>query len=182
MVPEAEWAFWMDDGQMSRAPEGDARCIRECAPRVHADGGRSRYVQGWCGGGAGYPRHGRTRTYPGHTAFLISDGDDQLLIWSDTTNKPELFVRHPTWQAVFDMDGDLAVQPGCACSTWRRASGCQWQAFISRSQRPATSPAASATATITFRCSRKRCCRAGTIREIARWRVWLTGIAAAPLS
>ena len=47
---------------------------------------------------------------PGHTAFLINDSDDQLLIWSDTTNKPELFVRNPTWQAVFDMDGDLAVQ------------------------------------------------------------------------
>jgi glyoxylase-like metal-dependent hydrolase (beta-lactamase superfamily II) len=46
---------------------------------------------------------------PGHTVFLVSDGDDRLLVWSDTTNKPELFVRHPTWHAVFDMDGEQAA-------------------------------------------------------------------------
>ena len=39
----------------------------------------------------------------------MSDGDSQLLVWSDTTNKPELFVRNPTWQAVFDMDGAQAA-------------------------------------------------------------------------
>jgi hypothetical protein len=28
---------------------------------------------------------------------------------SDTTNHPGLFARHPEWQAVFDMDGNQAV-------------------------------------------------------------------------
>ena len=29
---------------------------------------------------------------------------------SDTTNHPALFVRNPDWQAVFDMDGNQAVE------------------------------------------------------------------------
>ena len=41
---------------------------------------------------------------PGHTAFVVASGSDRLLLWSDTTNKPELFVRNPGWHAVFDMD------------------------------------------------------------------------------
>jgi hypothetical protein len=32
-----------------------------------------------------------------------------LLVLSDTANHPALFMRHPQWQAVFDMDGGLAV-------------------------------------------------------------------------
>jgi hypothetical protein len=32
-----------------------------------------------------------------------------MLVLSDTTNNPHLFVRHPTWQAAFDMDGDMAA-------------------------------------------------------------------------
>jgi hypothetical protein len=32
----------------------------------------------------------------------------KLLVLSDTTNHPALFVRNPGWQAVFDMDGAAA--------------------------------------------------------------------------
>lgn len=46
---------------------------------------------------------------PGHSVFLVTSGDDRHLVWADTTNKPELFVRHPTWQVPFDMDGEAAT-------------------------------------------------------------------------
>jgi len=46
---------------------------------------------------------------PGHTAYVVSSGNGKLILMSDTTNHPALFVRHPEWQAVFDMDGDQAV-------------------------------------------------------------------------
>ena len=37
-------------------------------------------------------------------------GSGKLMLMSDTTNHPALFVRHPEWQAVFDMDGNQAVE------------------------------------------------------------------------
>ena len=33
-----------------------------------------------------------------------------MMILSDTTNHPALFVRNPEWQAIFDMDGAQATQ------------------------------------------------------------------------
>jgi glyoxylase-like metal-dependent hydrolase (beta-lactamase superfamily II) len=109
MVPEAEWAFWMDDGQMSRAPEamqpGFQNVRRVFAPMA---GEIERFTDGQelVPGLRVVAATGHT---PGHSAFLVSDGDDRLLVWSDTTNKPELFVANPTWQAVFDMDGAQAA-------------------------------------------------------------------------
>ncbi len=109
MVPEAEWAFWMDEGQMSRAPEGMQpsfqnvhRVFDPIADEVAMFGDDQELVPGLRVIAA--PGH-----TPGHSAFMVADGDEQLLIWSDTTNKPELFVRNPGWHAVFDMDGEQAA-------------------------------------------------------------------------
>lgn len=108
-VPEAEWAFWMDDANQSRAPEamqpafqGVHRVFDPILNAVERYSGETELAPGL----RSLPANGHT---PGHTAFILADGDDSLLVWSDTTNKPELFVRNPTWQAVFDMDGDQAA-------------------------------------------------------------------------
>jgi glyoxylase-like metal-dependent hydrolase (beta-lactamase superfamily II) len=45
---------------------------------------------------------------PGHTVFLLQSGEARLLHMSDVTNHPALFVRHPDWSAVFDIDADQA--------------------------------------------------------------------------
>ena len=45
---------------------------------------------------------------PGHTVYMLSSGNGKLMIMSDTTNHPALFVRNPDWAAVFDMDADQA--------------------------------------------------------------------------
>ena len=47
---------------------------------------------------------------PGHTAFRIASGDKSLTMVVDVTNHPALFVRNPSWAAVFDMDPDMARQ------------------------------------------------------------------------
>jgi glyoxylase-like metal-dependent hydrolase (beta-lactamase superfamily II) len=109
MVPEEEWAFWMDDGRMSQAPEamqgafqGVRRVFAPIADAVERYSGERELAPGV----TALPAHGHT---PGHNAFVVASGDGRLLVWSDTTNKPELFVRNPSWQAVFDMDGDGAA-------------------------------------------------------------------------
>jgi glyoxylase-like metal-dependent hydrolase (beta-lactamase superfamily II) len=53
------------------------------------------------------PAYGHT---PGHTAFTLQSGKEQLLVMSDTVRNPDLFARHPDWQPIFDMDGALSVK------------------------------------------------------------------------
>ncbi|MGH6783285.1 MAG: hypothetical protein ACREBP_01530, partial [Sphingomicrobium sp.] len=47
---------------------------------------------------------------PGHTVFAVSSGNRSMLVLGDTTNHPALFVRNPEWQAVFDVDGNMAAE------------------------------------------------------------------------
>jgi glyoxylase-like metal-dependent hydrolase (beta-lactamase superfamily II) len=104
MVSEPEWAFWMDDGQMSRAPEAmkqgfqnARRVFGPIADKVARYSGEQELLPGL----TTMPAAGHT---PGHSVFTLASGGDSLLIWADTTNKPELFVTHPGWHATFDMD------------------------------------------------------------------------------
>jgi glyoxylase-like metal-dependent hydrolase (beta-lactamase superfamily II) len=109
-VPEPEWAFWMDDGNMSRAPEAVQGSFKN-ARRVFGDiaGKVQRFAPGKEvePGIASIAAHGHT---PGHTAYSINSGNKSLLYIADVTNNPWLFVRNPTWQAVFDMDGNKAAE------------------------------------------------------------------------
>ncbi len=52
------------------------------------------------------PAHGHTQ---GHTAYLISNGGQQLIVTGDATNALALNVRNPDWQLVFDHVPDQAV-------------------------------------------------------------------------
>jgi glyoxylase-like metal-dependent hydrolase (beta-lactamase superfamily II) len=47
---------------------------------------------------------------PGHSAFLVSSGNKQLMISNDTAYVPALLAPHPEWQGSYDQDGPLAVQ------------------------------------------------------------------------
>lgn len=109
-VPDAEWAFWMDDGQMSRAPEGMRGAfenVRRVFGNIERDIRRFDSETEVAPGITAIAAYGHT---PGHTAFRIASGSDQMLVLSDTTNHPALFVRNPEWQAAFDMDGGMAVE------------------------------------------------------------------------
>ncbi|HYG88888.1 MAG TPA: MBL fold metallo-hydrolase [Azospirillum sp.] len=109
LVPEAEWAFWMDDGAMSRAPEAmqntfklvRGRFAAYPAERVRRYRSDAELVPGIQAIAA--PGH-----TPGHTVYGLSSGGKQLMVLSDTSNHPALFVRNPGWHAVFDMDPTLA--------------------------------------------------------------------------
>ena len=108
MVPSAEWAFWMDDSRMNQAPEGMKgafqnvrRVFGPIAKDVKRYGMDKEIVPGLTSIAA--PGH-----TPGHTAYLLSSGSGRLMIMSDVTNHPALFVRNPDWSAIFDMDADQA--------------------------------------------------------------------------
>jgi glyoxylase-like metal-dependent hydrolase (beta-lactamase superfamily II) len=47
---------------------------------------------------------------PGHTSFAVASGNAKILIQSDVTNIPELFLRNPDWHVAFDTDAALAQE------------------------------------------------------------------------
>lgn len=109
MVPAAEWAFWMDDARMNAAPDamkgafaGVRRVFGPVAKEVKQFEAGKEVLPGITAVAA--PGH-----TPGHTVFAVSSGAGKLMIMSDTTNHPALFVRNPDWSAVFDMDGPQAA-------------------------------------------------------------------------
>jgi glyoxylase-like metal-dependent hydrolase (beta-lactamase superfamily II) len=46
---------------------------------------------------------------PGHAAFLVSSGNQQLMVSNDVAYVPALLAPHPEWQGTYDQDGPLAV-------------------------------------------------------------------------
>jgi glyoxylase-like metal-dependent hydrolase (beta-lactamase superfamily II) len=108
MVPAPEWAFWMDDARMNQAPEamkGAFQGVRRVFGPIAGNVKRYEMEKEVVPGLTAVAAPGHT---PGHTAYMLSSGSGRLMIMSDITNHPALFVRNPDWSAVFDMDGDQA--------------------------------------------------------------------------
>ena len=110
LVPEPEWTYWMDDGNLAKAPSPAIRKYFLNARRIFRDIAKDirRFKPGAevAPGIASLAAFGHT---PGHTAFAVSSGAETLLVMSDTARDPCLFIRHPQWQPSFDMDGPMAA-------------------------------------------------------------------------
>jgi glyoxylase-like metal-dependent hydrolase (beta-lactamase superfamily II) len=108
-VPAPEWAFWMDDGKMSTAPDGlkgNFANVRRVFGSIAKDVKQFEPGKEVAPGITSIAAHGHT---PGHVAFAIASGNQSMMTTVDATNNAYLFVRNPEWQAVFDMDGNMAV-------------------------------------------------------------------------
>ncbi len=107
-VPEGEWAFWMDDGEMARAGQRrpafeNARArFAPYASRVERFRPNAEVAPGVTA--VATPGHS-----PGHSSFLIADGNAQALVIGDAVNLPALFMANPEWYGGFDMDPPTAV-------------------------------------------------------------------------
>ncbi|HYM99674.1 MAG TPA: MBL fold metallo-hydrolase, partial [Aestuariivirgaceae bacterium] len=109
LVPEPEWAYWMDDAHMNAAPAGQRLGflnIRRVFSDIAKDVTRFQPGREVAPGITTIAAPGHT---PGHTVFAIQSGNDAMMVLSDTTQHPALFARHPEWQPIFDIDGDAAV-------------------------------------------------------------------------
>ncbi|AMN41726.1 MBL fold metallo-hydrolase [Rhodoplanes sp. Z2-YC6860] len=110
LVPANEHQYYMDDGNMSRAPKGRIEDVfknvrrvisgdvlkrlrtyewdKEVIPGVHA---------------VGTPGH-----TPGHTSHVVSSGAAKVYVQADVTHAPYLFARNPGWHAFYDQDPVMA--------------------------------------------------------------------------
>jgi glyoxylase-like metal-dependent hydrolase (beta-lactamase superfamily II) len=104
VVHENEPAYWFDDGEMSKADER-ARQLYFLAGREQVEPYRKRmrlFREGEVFPGVtAVPSLGHT---PGHTAYLIASGSDQLMIWGDTVHVPEVQTAFPEAGMAFDTD------------------------------------------------------------------------------
>jgi glyoxylase-like metal-dependent hydrolase (beta-lactamase superfamily II) len=110
LVPAVEWKFWMDDGEMSRAPAGRMAGLFKSNRNVFETGLKKKVTPYEWGkevapGLLAVESIGHT---PGHTSYVLSSGSGKVFIQSDVTNNPNPFATHPGWHAFFDQDGDVA--------------------------------------------------------------------------
>jgi glyoxylase-like metal-dependent hydrolase (beta-lactamase superfamily II) len=110
-VPAVDWAFWMSDDNMAKAPNDMMKNYFANTRKVYA--GLADKVTKYEWGSEVAPgiialdASGHT---PGHTAFAVASGNARVLVQSDVTNIPELFLRNPDWHVAFDIDPQKAVQ------------------------------------------------------------------------
>jgi glyoxylase-like metal-dependent hydrolase (beta-lactamase superfamily II) len=107
LVPAVEAAFWGDDANQSKANgfnKGQFAGVKKMmeglkvtpydANKEVAPGITSVFSPGHT---------------PGHMSYVVASGSSKMLVQSDVTNIPALFLRNPDWQAMFDNDGAVAV-------------------------------------------------------------------------
>jgi glyoxylase-like metal-dependent hydrolase (beta-lactamase superfamily II) len=104
VMHENEPPHWFDDSAMAKADER-SRKLYFIAGREQILPYKDRtrlFRQGEVFPGVtAVPSLGHT---PGHTAFLIASGNDQLMIWGDTVHVPEVQTAYPDAGMAFDTD------------------------------------------------------------------------------
>jgi glyoxylase-like metal-dependent hydrolase (beta-lactamase superfamily II) len=110
LVPEKEHAYWMDDGEMSRASKGRIEDNFKNVRRVFSGDVLKRVrTYAWDKEVVpGVTAHGTPGHTFGHTSYVVASGKDSVYVQSDVTHVPFLFVLHPDWHAFYDQDGTMA--------------------------------------------------------------------------
>jgi len=110
VVHENEPRHWHDDAAMARASERAKKLYFQCAREqmapyhnvMHRFTGSAEVFPGV----TSVPLHGHT---PGHSGYLVSSGQDSLLIWGDIVHVPEIQVPRPDVTIEFDTDPHAAA-------------------------------------------------------------------------
>jgi glyoxylase-like metal-dependent hydrolase (beta-lactamase superfamily II) len=109
IVAEAEWKFWSDDGNASRASKDTqpffkiaTDAAKPYQKSLRLLGKDAEVVKGITS--VALPGH-----TPGHTGFIIASGKESLLIWGDIVHSAALQFAHPEWAIAFDIDQTQAI-------------------------------------------------------------------------
>lgn len=111
MAPAKDWAFWMSEENAAKAPNDMMKNYFSNVRKVFTglENKVTRYDWGKevAPGITSVDTNGHT---PGHTSFVVASGSSKVLVQSDVTNIPELFLRNPDWHVAFDIDPVKAVE------------------------------------------------------------------------
>jgi len=108
-VPAAEWAFWTDDANQAKANGFNKAQFAGAKKNLDGLGDKITKFEAGKEVAPGITSIATPGHTPGHVSFVIASGNARILVQSDVTNIPSLFLTHPDWQVVFDNDPALAV-------------------------------------------------------------------------
>src|SRR3954453_23309312 len=108
VVNSAEYRFWTEPGRVEKLPEGRRGAGKRIAD-VFPTWKNWKLVEPGSLVGPGIQILEAAGHTPGHSVFLVSSGDDQLLVSNDTMYVPALLAPHPDWQGSYDQDGPMAI-------------------------------------------------------------------------
>ena len=102
-----EAGLWLNDEAMEAAPDAAKGAFAAARAGLDPYTARTDLFAGGevAPGVTAMPAPGHT---PGHTAYMIADGDDRLLIWGDIVHFPAIQFDKPEAALVFDSDEDQA--------------------------------------------------------------------------
>ncbi|HEX4892552.1 MAG TPA: MBL fold metallo-hydrolase, partial [Hyphomicrobiaceae bacterium] len=108
IMHENEPKHWFDDAAMAKGNDREKKLFFQAGREQTAP-----YKDRWklfqkgevFPGVTAMPFHGHT---PGHTGYLISSGNEQLLIWGDIVHVPEVQTARPEVCMAFDSDTSAA--------------------------------------------------------------------------
>jgi glyoxylase-like metal-dependent hydrolase (beta-lactamase superfamily II) len=107
VISDVEYKFWTDPAVIDRLPEarkGLARRIQAVFPTWN----NIRQVAGEAEVAPGIRLVNAPGHTPGHRAFHLSSGANELMISNDTAYVPALVVANPGWRGQYDQDAALA--------------------------------------------------------------------------
>jgi glyoxylase-like metal-dependent hydrolase (beta-lactamase superfamily II) len=112
VVAEPEYAFWMDEGALSRAPAEMKPFFEtaQAAVKPYASANRVRRIGAGTAVVPGIRAEAAPGHTPGHTMFRITSGSETLLVWGDIVHTPALQFARPEWTIGFDTDQTKAIE------------------------------------------------------------------------
>jgi glyoxylase-like metal-dependent hydrolase (beta-lactamase superfamily II) len=109
-VPEVEWAFWMSDAEMARAPAGRMQGLFQNNRRVFDALKRNVTPFAWdTDVASGVKAIGTPGHSIGHTSCLVTSGAASVLVQADICNHAVIFAQRPDWHGWFDQDAAQAA-------------------------------------------------------------------------
>ena len=110
LVPAAEHKFFMDDGEMSRAPKGRMEGVFKGVRAVMTDDVLKRVKtyepdKEIVTGITSVATNGHSW---GHNSHVVASGSSKVFVQGDVTHVPFLFARHPDWHVFYDQDPAIA--------------------------------------------------------------------------
>lgn len=135
-----EAGLWLNDAAMDAAPDTAKGAFASARAGLEPYAARTElFTEGAVAPGI-TAIHAPGHT-PGHTAYMIADGDDRLLIWGDVVHFPAIQFDRPEAALVFDSDTEWPARRARKSSRWPRRNVWRWRGCISIFPPSAMSPA-----------------------------------------
>lgn len=105
----AEYRWWTEPGRVEKLPEA-RKALGQRINSVLPTWKNIRLVEGEPEVAPGVRLIFAPGHTPGHAAFHLSSGKEQLMISNDVAYVPSLLAPNPEWQGSYDQDGPTAIQ------------------------------------------------------------------------